>query len=180
MGTESDLRWFILRTLPQREIMSAKILRHMGLIAEVPREPRMRRQTKWDKERKSILYPSMPGYIFYATECAPREIPWHTVFKLHLIRSVVSINGVPALIDQSAVEHLLQSVWAVEPPAYAKFLRTGKEFDVGDMVFITNGPLRDFELRVQDIQEGEAHFIIPLLGKQQLVRISIDHCMKAA
>ena len=52
-----------------------------------------------------------------------------------------------------------------------------KEFGVGESVFILNGPFRDFELCVQDIRNGEAYFLVPLLGKMQELRIPIDDCM---
>ena len=174
-GTEGALDWYCLRVPPQKEVMAAKILRYDGLVAEIPTEPRLRRKTRHCKQRIEIRYPVASGYLLFGTP-ASEPPPWRRVFRLHLIRSVVSVNGVPARLNLDGVARLLKHEWD-QKPAYAKWLRTGKEFGVGESVFILNGPFRDFELCVQDIRNGEAYFLVPLLGKMQELRIPIDDCM---
>jgi len=175
---EQDLRWLALRVLPQREQMVAKILRHWGLNAEVKTERRLRRRTKWDKERKLITYVAAPGYVLVATD--PREpVPWYQIFRLHLVRSVVSIEGVPAVLNHNAVMRFLGYEDGALP-SYFRFFRTGSpEFEIGDEIIVARGVFQDHKLRVQDVQDGEAVFLIRLLGATQEVRISVNDCVKA-
>jgi len=169
-----ELDWYCLRTPPQRETMAAKILRYDGLVAEIPTEPRYRRKTRHCKQRIEIRYPVASGYVLLGAP-SDEPPPWRRVFRLHLIRSVVSINGVPAKLDLPGVARLLKHEWSAKPE-YEKWLRTGKEFNVGDQVAIMSGPFRDFELCVQDIRDGDAIFLVSLLGREQELRVPVDYC----
>lgn len=175
-----DLRWFALRTAPDQRLMmcAAKYLRHLGLVAEYATEQRLRRKHRKEKERKLITYTSAPGYVFIALQPGA-PIPWRDLMSIHLIKSFVTINGQPAVLDSEAVMRFLKFEEG-NLPEYYRFFRTGSEFAVGDSVIITKGPLADFELRVQDVQDGEAIFFMRLLGADVEVRVGVNDCMKAA
>lgn len=188
-GEVGELYWFALRTLPQREDMAAKVLRHDGLVAVIKTERRLRRRTKWDKERKYITYNASPGYVFIATPAGkdPREF----VRPLHIFRSFVSKDGAPLRLPTQSAEvkardgstymrhGILQflEIEAGELPGYYRHFKTGREFTIGQTVIINTGPFRDHQVRVEDIQNGEAMFFMRLLGREQTVRVSVDDCI---
>ena len=64
-------------------------------------------------------------------------------------------------------------------PGYFRHFRTGHEFKIGDDILVTRGVLMDHKLKVQDVQEGEAVFMMRLLGRDQEIRIPVDDCIKA-
>lgn len=174
----SELMWFALRVIPQREMMAAKILRYFGVDAAIKTEKRLRRTTKWDKERKPIEFCAAPGYVFIAIPRG-KPTPWGAIFKLHLIRSVVSIEGVPAELNHEAVMKFL-GFEDMSLPNYFRFFSTrGHQFEIGDEVVITTGVLSEQKLRVEDVREGEAIFIIRMLGATKEISVPVNDCFKA-
>jgi len=176
VGQSGELRWFALRVLPQREMMAAKVLRYDGLVAEVKTERRLRRLTKWDKERRYITFNAAPGYCFIAV---PGDDPRVFVRPLHIFRSFVGPeDGPPARLNHGSVMNFLQ-LEDGDLPGYYRHFKTGREFSIGDTVIIATGPFRDHQVRVEDVQDGEALFFMRMLGKDQEVRVSVNDCIKA-
>ena len=190
-GTVREIWWHALRTLPQREFMGAKLLRYDGLIAEVKTERRLRRKTKWDKERKYITFNAAPGYIFVGTPAG--NDPRNYVRPLHIFRSFVSKDGVPLRLPALTAHTITRegevksnpgvmdflNLQEGELPGYYRYHKTGREFSIGDTVIINTGPFRDHQVRVDDIQNGEAIFFLRMLGRDQEVRINVNDCIKA-
>jgi len=176
MAQNEKLRWFALRVLPQREDMAAKVLRRDGLIAEVKTEQKLRRRTKWDKERRYITFNAAPSYCFIAVPgfADPRAF----VRPLHIFRSFVGLNGVPAELGEGAMRKFLEMEDG-QLPGYFRYHKTGREFSIGETVIINTGPFRDQQLRVDDIQDGEACFFVPMLGQTYTVRVPVNDCIAA-
>lgn len=185
-GTEENLRWYALRVLSQREQMVMKILRYDGIRAHIKTEKRLRRKTKKEPVRKPVAFCAAPSYVFIGLDFSKtdangdRPNPWSLVRKLHLIRSVVSLNGTPAELDPSALSDFL-GYDDYSQPDYFKYFRTGQpEFKIGDMVRLAHPSFEGFDLPVKDIQAGEAIFHLTLLGRLQELRLPVEQCYKAA
>lgn len=185
-GAVGELNWFALRVKPQREMMVAKLLRYDGLVAEVKTERRLRRKTKWDKERQYITFNAAPGYVFIATP-AGRD-PRIFVRPFHLFHSFVGKDGLPMQLPARTVVGKKHTSHGIMPflelqegelPGYFRHFRTGREFKIGDTVIIATGPFRDHQVKVVDVQAGEALFFMRMLGVDQEVRISVNDCIKA-
>lgn len=180
MSAQTKLRWHCLRCPPQREVMTAKILRYYGLVAEVKTERRLRRKTKWEKERKFRTFVAASGYVLIGFDRA-QPMPWHTIFRTHLVRSVVSQHGAPAELDHDAVVRFLGYDDSGQLPSYLKHFRTrGETFKVGEEVIVGSGVFSDHRMKVEDIRDGEAIFLVRLLGRVNEVRVALDDCVKAA
>lgn len=175
MMDSGELNWFALRTLSGQEDMAAKVLRRDGLIAEVKTERRLRRRTKWDKERRYITFNAAPGYCFIGV---PGYDPRVYVRPLHIFRSFVGINGIPAALSAPAVRRFLD-LDDGDLPGYFRHFRTGREFAIGDTVIVATGPFRDHQVKVVDVEAGEAVFFVHMLGVSKEVRISVNDCIKA-
>lgn len=180
-----EIRFYALRVLAQREQMVQKILRYDGLTAFIKTEQRLRRKTKKDPVRKPMPYCAAPSYVFVglpviAPPGTENDNPWSLVRKLHLIRSVVSLNGLPAELDPKALSEFL-GFDDYNLPDHFKFFRTGQqEFKIGDIVRLAHPSFEGFDLPVQDIQAGEAIFHLTLLGRLQELRLPVEQCYKAA
>lgn len=176
MSGIGEVWWYAIRTTPQREFMAAKLLRYDGLIAEVKTEKRLRRRTKWDKERRFITFNAAPGYVFIAAPAG--DDPRVYVRPFHIYRSFVGYNGMPMRLPESEIRKFFD-LQVGELPGYYRYHRTGREFAIGDTIIVNTGPFRDHQVRVVNIQDGEAMFFMRMLGKDQEVRISVNDCIKA-
>lgn len=178
-GIEGDLIWFALRVVPQREKMVCGILQYDGLKAHYKTEMRLRRKTRRDPVRKEMEFCGAPGYVFVGLSAA-QPYPWRLARKLHLVRSVVTLNGAPAQLDPFKLVNFLK-FRDESLPDYFKFFKTGaQEFKIGDMLRITQPSFEGFELPLQDIRDGEAIFHLLLMNQQTELRIPIDQCYKPA
>jgi transcription antitermination factor NusG len=176
-GAQGELVWHALRVKPQREEMVADALMRFGIYAKVKTETRLRKWTKWDKERKLRTFVAAPGYCLIGTERG-QPVPWYQIFRLHMVNSVVSFEGHPAQLDHVGVVDFL-GYEGGRLPGYFRHFRTGHEFKIGQDVIVTHGVLTDHKLRVVDVHEGDAVFIIKLLGRTQEVRVPVDDCIPA-
>jgi len=179
------IKFYALRVLAQRERMVQNILRYDGLTAFIKTEQRLRRKTKKDPVRKPMPYCAAPSYVFVGLPVTPLpgtdgDNPWSLVRKLHLIRSVVSLNGRPVELNPEALGAFL-GFDDYNLPEHFKFFRTGQqEFKIGDHVRIASPAFDGFELPVKDIQRGECIFDLVMMGQTTELRIPLEQCYKAA
>lgn len=159
-------------------MMAAKVLRHDGLIAEVKSERRLRARTKWDKERRYMNYVAAPSYCFVAVPNSGID-PRAYVRPFHIFKSFVGgTDGRPAQLDHQAMLAFLNFEEG-ELPGYFRHFKTGREFCIGDTVVVATGPFRDQQVRVIDVQDGEAFFVMRLLGRDQRMGVSVSDVYKA-
>ena len=171
---ETELKWYALRVVAQRENMVKKHLIHRGHQAFTKLE---RRFGKWvNGKRTDKEYVAAPSYVFVGTE----SNPWAEVHNCHLIRSVVSYNQRPARLHPKGLSDFLGFDDFNLPDYFRHFRYMEAAFKVGDMVNIDNPSFEGFELRVRDIQRGEAIFSLVMMGRETELRLPVDQCSKAA
>lgn len=179
----SDLSWYALRTLPQREQMVKKYLVYRGHQAFTKLE---RRFGRWHKgKRTDKEYVAAPGYVFVGLPVVPANDtdvtnPWAFTRTCHLIRSVVSYGGKPAPLHPGGLADFL-GYDDFSAPDYMRYFHTSP-FEIGDLVKIDTPSFEGFELRVKDIQRGEAIFDLVMFAGQAPteMRVPVAECYKAA
>lgn len=174
----AELLWFALRVSPDQRLMeiAAKYLRMLGFVAELATEQRLRRRHKREKVRRLQTFASAPGYVFLGMR-PDQKVTWKQLRDCHIIKSFVSRNGVPAQLDHNAVMRFLR-MEETGLPEYYRWFKTGSEFAIGDTVLITKGPLADFEMRVEDVRDGEAIFRMLMLNREIEARVPVNDCIK--
>ena len=179
MDSGTELKFYALRVLPQYEFMVMKHLRYQGIKAHVKTEKRLRRKTAKDKVRKEQTFIAASGYCFVGLP-ASNPNPWSLVHRIHMIRSVVSLNGRPAeLCPDRLMDFLGYDDFSA--PAHFKFLRTkGEQFQIGDVLKIAKPAFEDLNLPLVELREGECIFHLTLFGKVTELRVDPDQCYKAA
>ena len=177
MGTEGDLAWFALRTLPMREDMVRKLLIYRGLKAFIKTERRARRKTRFDAKRRERDFVVASGYVFVGLN---NENPWSLTHNCHLIRSVVSLNGRPVHLNHEALADFLGFDDYNLPDFALYFKSRDPGFAIGDMVKIDSRTFEGIELKVRDVQRGEAVFDLVMMGRLTELRIPVSECYKAA
>ena len=168
----SELQWYALRVLAQRENMVKKHLIYRGYQAFTKLERRFGRWTNGKRIEKE--YVAAPGYVFLGTT----GNPWREVHDCHLIRSVVSLNGRPVQLHPKGLSDFL-GFDDFDLPDYFRHFREAP-FQIGDIVTIDNRSFEGFELRVKDIQRGEAVFDLVMMGRETELRVPVSECFKAA
>jgi transcription antitermination factor NusG len=171
MTATNDLSWYALRVISQREDMVKKALINRGHKAFIKTE---RRFGKWIKgKRDDKEYVAAPSYVFLGIN----GNPWMEVHRNHLIRSVVSLCGRPVLLDPVALADFL-GFDDFDMPEYMRYFHEAP-FAIGDLVKIDSRSFEGFELRVKDIQRGEAIFSLVMMGRETEARFPVSQCYKA-
>jgi transcription antitermination factor NusG len=171
---ETELKWYALRVMSRYEPMVKKHLIYRGHQAYTKLE---RRFGKWiNGKRTDKEYVAAPSYVFLGTT----GNPWAEVHNCHMIRSVVSYNGKPAQLHPKGLSDFLGFDDFNLPDYFRHFRYMEAAFKVGDMVNIDNPSFEGFELRVRDIQRGEAIFSLVMMGRETELRLPVDQCSKAA
>lgn len=178
-GVDARLAWFALRTTSTYEFMVRNILRRRGLASFIKTEQRLRRKTKRDPVRKKQAFCAAPSYCFVGLPTDYAH-PWALVHGMHMVRSVVSLNGRPAQLDPAGLSEFL-GYDDFSAPDHFKHFRTGQqEFSPGDMVRIADFAFEDLTLPVKDIEDGEAIFELVLMGRSTDFRVALERVYKAA
>jgi transcription antitermination factor NusG len=98
---------------------------------------------------------------------------WFDIFSLPCISSAVAINGKPMRLDNAGMARLITKFAnGIQRPDEEKHMQTGKEFHVGDIVRITQGPFDGMTVPVHEIRGSEARVFLELFGAQHEVAIS--------
>ena len=167
-----ELAWYALRVPARTEHIVKKILIYRGHQAFTKLE---RRFGKWvNGKRSEKEYVAAPGYVFLGAH----SNPWMEVHRCHMVRSVVSVNGRPALLDARKLAAFLEFD-DFSMPDYFRFFREAP-FQVGDMVKIDHPSFEGFELPVKDIRNHEVIFDLVILNQTTELKIPVAQCYKAA
>ena len=162
------LEWYILTTSPLCErLVAARIKRKMieaATFVPIARYAVRRRGNRYDVER--VVF---PGYLFIAFRDAP---PWLYVREVGGVRGVISVDGVPLLIDEHMVGDLmsrcLRGAFNPKPP---------DRVQRGLRVVASSGPFRGAEGTVTGLLKHGSHadVLMELYGGRDVpARIHVD------
>jgi transcription antitermination factor NusG len=163
------MNWFAIRTSPQREFAVEQILTNHGLKAFCPTE------TKWKrvgprKKRTQFSYAMLSRYIF--VRCAD---PWNDILRCpwsRNIQGVVSLNGVPAVIPESAVARLAKLSGTSIPTSSAPIHRS---FSPGETVRVARGILQGKLVELDTIKGRSGVVLASMFGNEKMpVEIPLD------
>jgi len=174
-----DLDWYAVLVSPQKEFAFQEIMARTGIITYCPTDVRWRRVSRYVKEKERISFPLVPGYVFVGI--APSGGPWHQIFRTNLVRGVIGLDGEPFPIPRKAMERMVRRYRnGFVRPDEEKFMRTYKEFKVGDTVRVMDGPLRSFEVPVVEISGPNAKVMFELFGAKHVIEIHAEMLEPAA
>jgi transcription antitermination factor NusG len=166
-----SMKWFALRTSPQREFAVEQILTNHGLKAFCPTE------TKWKrigprKKRTQFSYAMLSRYIF--VRCAD---PWSDILRQpwsRNVQGVVSLNGVPAVIPESAVARLAKLSGTSIPTSSVPVHRS---FSPGETVRVARGAFQGRLVELESIKGRSGVVLAEMFGskkKTMPVEIPLD------
>lgn len=179
LSVADRLQWFALIVPPQKEFVAQKILRRYGLRTFVPVRREWRRRNKFSKEKELRKFPLTPRYLFAGFD---QGVPlWFNLFNLPVISGVVGIADEPMPIPVAAMcEFITKTGGGMNAPEVQKFMRTHREFKVGDLVEIVDSPFDGLKVPVHSIEGNRAKVVLELFGGQvDSIEIALDKLVAA-
>jgi len=197
MNKEDAGQWHMIRTAPQREFHVNDLLSDFGLTVYAPfeRVPRaVNKYTKAKRERRRfVTRPVLRGYVFVALpegdDRAYRRFLF-TLYRLKLIRGLVGMEKRARALFSDNIETLRQIYGPgydrhkdkdrCDDPSPLGLMQTGKEFAIGDVVGLYDGPLSEIDLIVTEIQDAQATMLMTIFGQEREVHAPVADLVKKA
>jgi len=150
----SGERWYVARTLPQRELQAAKQLANQDFRAFVPRYWKNRRHAR---RVETISAPLFPRYIFVILDRSRDR--WRSINGTLGVERLLMQGGEPQAVPQGVVESLLDST---DPEGNIQFRYQLRQ---GQSVRVTAGPFADFVGQLESLDDrGRVSVLLELIG----------------
>src|SRR5436190_17943651 len=172
-------RWYVINTYSGHENKVKANLEHR--IVSMNQQPRFRRivvpteqviETK-DGQKVQIEKRVLPGYVLVNMDL--NDESWSVVKNTPGVTGFAGPAGKPVPLAQSDVDHLLRTGTAVgERP------RTQVEFQHGESVKVTSGPLADFDGEIVEVnpEQQKLKVLVDIFERQVPVELSFDQVKK--
>lgn len=163
-----ELKWFALRVEPTKEEMAVRILENRAMLALFPTHKITRNASRYVTKTIEIERPSLTGYVFVAFP-KDEEIPWWAILKIHIVNSIVKVDGKPAEIKYSELFRLFV------PPEFFKVQvqHHRRVYQHGDKVKMTAGSFMGVKAEIEEATPDEVIVKLGLLGGA-LVSVPVD------
>lgn len=165
-----EKNWYVIHTYSGYEDAVAKNLKQriesLGMEDKifnviVPKEKKIKIK---DGKRKVIEEKIYPGYVL--VEMIVTDDSWYVVRNTPNVTGFVGAGTTPVPVSLSEIENLKKRM-GVEEPKYKI------EVQIGDMVKITDGPFKDFDGKVSEIDEerGKVKVLVNMFGRDTPVEL---------
>lgn len=185
LGEDSQLgkrpRWYIVHTYSGFEQRVQKTINEMirtgqdqGMIERVvvPTE-KVQEPSKQRPEPRTTTRKFYPGYIM--VRMIMTDLSWHLVQSIPKVTGFVGGKNRPApMMDKDAERILSQMEMSREKP------RPKFNFDIGDDVRVLEGPFKDFNGVVEDVNhdKGKLRVSVSVFGRQTPVELDFTYVSK--
>jgi transcription elongation factor/antiterminator RfaH len=155
-------RWYVARTLPQREFRAAQQLGNQGFRSFVPRYWKNRRHAR---KVETVSVPLFPRYIF--TILDPGRDRWRSINGTFGVDRLITYGAEPQPVPRGVVESLLE---AADTEGNVQF---DFHLKVGQSVRVTAGPFADLigELEYLD-DNGRVRVLLEIMGGKTRVALA--------
>lgn len=165
-----DRGWYVIHTYSGYEEQVAENLKQriesMGMSDKifkilVPKEKQIEIK---NGKRKTVEKKIYPGYVL--VEMIVTDDSWYVVRNTPNVTGFIGLGVRPTPMSQMEIDRI-QKRMGVEEPKYKI------EFKPGDLVRITDGPLKGFEAKVTDIDEdkGKIKVLVSMFGRETPVNL---------
>jgi transcriptional antiterminator NusG len=165
-----EKRWYVIHTYSGYEDAVAKNLKqrveNLGMEDKifnviVPKEKKIKIK---DGKRKVVEEKIYPGYVL--VEMIVTDDSWYVVRNTPNVTGFVGAGTTPIPVSPEEINNLKKRMGAEEPQYKV-------ELNVGDLVRISDGPFKDFEGKVSEIDEerGKVKILINMFGRDTPVEL---------
>ncbi|PIS17249.1 MAG: transcription termination/antitermination protein NusG [Candidatus Nealsonbacteria bacterium CG09_land_8_20_14_0_10_42_14] len=167
---EQQKNWYVIHTYSGYEDAVAKNLKQriesLGMEDRifnviVPKEKKIKIK---EGKRKTVEEKIYPGYVL--VEMVVTDDSWYVVRNTPNVTGFVGAGTTPVPVSPAEIE-VLKKKMGVEQPQYKIDVK------VGDMVKITDGPFKEFDGRVSEIDEdrGKVKVLVNMFGRDTPVEL---------
>jgi transcriptional antiterminator RfaH len=154
-------RWYVARTLPQRELQAAQELANQGFRAFVPRYWKNRRHAR---KVETISAPLFPRYIFAVLDTTRDR--WRSVNGTRGVDRLLMCGGEPQPVPRGVVESLIEATDAEGNIHYEFGLKKGQA------VKVTAGPFVDLVGQLERLDDnGRVRVLLEIMGAKARVAL---------
>ena len=168
--TSQEKNWYVLHTYSGYEEAVAKNLKQriesLGMEDKifnvlVPKEKKIKIK---NSKRKVVEEKIYPGYVL--VEMIVTDDSWYVVRNTPNVTGFVGAGTVPIPVSKAEIDHLKKRI-GVETPKYKI------EVKVGDPIKIIDGPFKDFDGKVSEIdqEKGKVKVLINMFGRDTPVEL---------
>lgn len=127
----------------------------------VPKEKKMKIRSGRREIMEEKIY---PGYVL--VEMIVNDASWYVVRNTPNVTGFIGAGTVPTPLDSAEVNQLFERMEVEEP----KFKIV---FEIGDVVRITDGPFKNMDAKVQEIDQerGRVKVLINMFGRETPVEL---------
>ncbi len=165
-----EKRWYVIHTYSGYEDAVARNLKQRAetlgmheyiLNVLVPKEKKVKILRG---KRVTVEEKLFPGYVF--VEMIVNDESWYVVRNTPQVTGFVGAGITPTPVDVGQMEEIMKRV-SGEEPIYAL------DVSVGDLVRITDGPFRDMEGKLEDVDQarGRVRVMVPIFGRETAVEL---------
>ncbi|KPJ57267.1 antitermination protein NusG [Parcubacteria bacterium DG_74_2] len=162
--------WYVIHTYSGYEESVAKNLKQridsLGMEDRifnvvVPKEKKIKIK---NGKRKVVEEKIYPGYVL--VEMIVTDDSWYVVRNTPNVTGFVGAETIPIPVSKKEIENLMQRMGEKEPQYKI-------EVKVGDLVKITDGPFKDFDGKISEIDEerGKIKVLVNLFGRDTPVEL---------
>jgi transcription termination/antitermination protein NusG len=165
-----EKNWYVIHTYSGYEDAVAKSLKQrvesLGMDDKifnviVPKEKKIKIKGGKRKVTEEKIY---PGYVL--VEMVVTDDSWYVVRNTPNVTGFVGVGTTPVPVSKEEIENL-QKRMGVESPKYTI------EVDIGDAVKIVDGPFKDFDGKVSEIDQsrGKIKVLVNMFGRDTPVEL---------
>lgn len=162
--------WYVLHTYPgEEEAVSRNLKQRIESLAMddkifnvlVPKEKKIKIK---NGKRKVIEERIYPGYVF--VEMIVTDDSWYVARNTPRVTGFIGAGTTPLPVSQAEVDILKKRI-GVDAPQYKI------DVEVGSLVKINDGPFKDFEGKVSDVDEekGKIKVLVDIFGRDTPVEV---------
>lgn len=170
---DPGMSWYVAFCLSGNEYVAQRVLRDAGIISHFPLNKEFRKVNKFKKDKIRFAYAALPGCLFI---CFPKgEENWLALSELNAIIGVLGLGGEPKTVPGAELLRFIDAnaeKWGVRKEQ--RYMRSHREYAVGDEVQIAAGPFAGHIVDVRSIKGDKAQIVLRVLGKTQNVDIPLD------
>lgn len=173
-----EKNWYVLHTYSGYEDSVALNLKqrieNLGMQdkifdAIVPKEKKIKIR---DGKRTTVEEKIFPGYVL--VEMIVTDDSWYVVRNTPNVTGFVGSGTIPTPVSQEEWEYLQKRMGTEEP----KFK---VDFEVGELVTITDGPFKDYQGKISDIDQakGKVKVMVTIFGRETPVELDFLQVRKS-
>ena len=167
LALSNEERWYVARTLPQRELHAARQLLNQGFRTFVPRYWKNRRHAR---KVEMVSAPLFPRYLFVVVDRARDR--WRSINGTLGVDRLLMYGGEPQPVPPGVVENLMA---ASDTDGNIRFDTHLKE---GQTIKVIAGPFADLVGQLERLDDhGRVRVLVEILGGK--VRIALPQKLVA-